>query len=102
MAVAWSVLAFYVLVAVEATSLLKRRLPARLWRRVHQTSAVLWVLATAQTLAAGTGDGSPLVQWASLLSVLAVVFATVVRVLSPKPERAPRPPRVPVPEEVLT
>ena len=101
-AVAWGVLALYVLVAVEASSLLKRRLPARLWRRVHQTSALLWVLATAHTLAAGTDAGNPLVQWLALLSVLAVVFAAVVRVLSPKPDRAPRPVRDPAREEVLT
>lgn len=101
-AVAWGVLALYVLVAVEVSSLLKRRLPVRLWRRIHQTSALLWVLATAHTLAAGTDAGNPLLQWVALLSVLAVVFAAVVRVLSPEPDRAPRPAQAPVREDALT
>ena len=34
-AVAWGVVALYLLVAVQATSLARRRLPHRLWRRVH-------------------------------------------------------------------
>ena len=35
-AVAWGVVAVYLLVAVQATSLARRRLPHRLWRRVHR------------------------------------------------------------------
>jgi hypothetical protein len=86
-AVASGVLAMYLLVAVEATSLLRRRLPARLWRRVHAASGALWLMATGHTLTAGTDVGHPVVQWVALGSVLAVLFAGMVRLLSPKPDR---------------
>jgi Ferric reductase like transmembrane component len=45
-AVAWGVVAVYLLVAVEATSLARRRLPHRLWRRVHVTAFPLLAAAT--------------------------------------------------------
>jgi hypothetical protein len=62
-AVAWGVVATYALVAVETTSLLRRRLPHRLWRGVHLASYPLFAFATIHALASGTdvaatfGDG---------------------------------------------
>lgn len=90
-AVAWGVVALYLLAAVEITSLLRRRLPARLWRRIHMTSFAVWVLSTMHLFAAGTDAGNPVLQWTTLGLTLAVVFTIVVRVLSPKPDRAARP-----------
>lgn len=92
-AVAWGVVALYLLIAVELTSLLRRRIPARLWRRVHMASFALWVFATVHTLSAGTDSGNPVLQWATLVVCAAVVFAVVVRALSPKPDRPTRPER---------
>jgi predicted ferric reductase len=82
--VAWGIAAFYLLVAVEIPSLARRRLPVRVWRMVHMTSLPLWALATVHLLTAGTDIGNPLVQWAVLLSTAAVLFTTLVRVLSPR------------------
>ena len=45
-AVAWGVLALWVMVAIEVTSLLMRRLPKRVWRAVHLSSYLLAVAAT--------------------------------------------------------
>ncbi len=53
-AVAWGVMAMYLLVAVELTSLLRRRLPGRLWRKVHYLSFPLYVLCTLHGFQAGT------------------------------------------------
>jgi predicted ferric reductase len=92
-AVAWGVVALYLLVAVELTSLLRRHLPAKLWRRVHAASFALWVMATIHLLTSGTDAGNPLLQWTTLGLVLAVAFTIVVRVLSPKPDRPARPER---------
>ena len=86
-AVAWGVVALYLLVAVEVTSLLRRRLPNRVWRRVHATSFAVWVLSTVHLFAAGTDAGNPVLQWSTLLLCVGVLFAVVVRVLSPKPDR---------------
>ena len=82
--VAWGIAAFYLLLAVELTSLARRRLPARLWRLVHITSLPLWVISTVHLLTAGTDAGNPVVQWTALASTATVIFFTVVRVLSPR------------------
>lgn len=90
---AWGVVAFYLLVAVELTSLARRRLPTRLWRLVHVASFPLWAIATLHLLTAGTDAQNPLVQWAALGAAGAVFFVTIVRVLSPRPRhRGANPP----------
>lgn len=55
-ALAYRVVAAYLLVAVEVTSLLQRGLRRRLRRAVHHLSFPLWVLATVHLFAAGA-DG---------------------------------------------
>ncbi|HMF04322.1 MAG TPA: ferric reductase-like transmembrane domain-containing protein, partial [Acidimicrobiia bacterium] len=53
-AVAWGIAALYLMVAVGITSLLRRALPNRLWRRVHYASFPLFAVATIHGLTAGT------------------------------------------------
>jgi DMSO/TMAO reductase YedYZ heme-binding membrane subunit len=62
-AVAWGIVALYALVAVELSSLLKKRLPNRIWRRIHVMSLPLFVVATVHLLQAGTDAGNALVPW---------------------------------------
>ena len=73
MAVAWGVVAGYLLLAVELTSLARARLPKRAWRRVHTASFVLFVMATVHGLSAGTDVRST----AGRLVVLGVGFSLV-------------------------
>lgn len=89
--VAWGVTGMYLLVAVELTSLLGRRVPRRLWRRVHALSFGLWIVSTIHLLAAGTDASNRLVLTAAWVSMVFVVFVIAVRVLSPRPDRRPRP-----------
>src|SRR5437763_4707054 len=56
-AVAWGVVGMYLLLAVELTSLVRTRLPKKLWRATHYASFPLFGLATLHALTAGT-DGS--------------------------------------------
>lgn len=86
--VAWGIAGFYLLLAVELTSLARRRLPARLWRLVHTASLPLWAFSTAHLLTAGTDAGNAAVGVAVLLSTGAVFFVTVVRTLSPGRRRS--------------
>ena len=58
-AVAWGILAFYLLVAIEVTSLLMARLSRRLWHAVHLGSFVVFAAATVHGLTAGTDAGNP-------------------------------------------
>jgi DMSO/TMAO reductase YedYZ heme-binding membrane subunit len=53
-AVAFGVVGLYLLVAIELTSLLRARVPKKLWRRVHYASFPLFIAATLHGLTAGT------------------------------------------------
>lgn len=92
--VAWGVLAMWLLLAVEATSLMMKRLPKRTWRRIHLTSYLGAALATLHGFTAGTDAGNPVYVWASVASTAAVGFFLVYRVLLPK-RRARTSPRAP-------
>ena len=80
-AVAWGIVAFYLLLAVELTSLARAHVSKRLWRRVHFASFVLFAASTVHALSAGTDTGSR----AFVLSVAAacglVATLTAVRIL---------------------
>ncbi len=81
-AVAWGVVSGWLLIAVQVTSLLMKRIPKRLWKLVHMTSyGMLWtgVLHGAR---AGTDSGDPLYVVGVALMVLTVVFLTAYRILT--------------------
>jgi predicted ferric reductase len=99
-AVAWGVIAFYLLIAVEATSLFMTRLPRSLWRQIHRASFGLYVFATIHGIQAGTDTLNPIFRMVMLASINIVAFLTVLAVLShrraglSKPEAALRTSRV--------
>lgn len=82
LAVAAGVVAMYLLVAVEATSLMMRRMPRRWWKRVHQSAFIVFLLASLHGAAAGTDTTSVVYRVFSLATIGVVVFLTVVRVLA--------------------
>lgn len=88
--VAWGVVALYLLLAVEVTALLQRRLPRRLWREVHMLSFPLYVIATIHLFAAGTDAGNAIVAWTVVIVSTLVVFLTLVRVLAAKAQARTR------------
>lgn len=97
-AVALGVVGLWLLVAVEATSLLMRRLPRRLWHAVHMSSYVLFWTATLHGLLAGTDTHNIVYMTATSSVVTLVLFLTLVRALaSPRRTRTSgaRPPRGP-------
>ena len=77
--VVWGTVAMYLLVAVELTSLTRRWLPARLWRRVHVLSLPLFALASVHFLLAGTDAGNPLAIFGVVLTASAVAGLLVRR-----------------------
>lgn len=83
-AVALGVIAMYMLVAVETTSLLMKRLPRRLWRRIHLASYFLFWIATFHLLMAGTDSSAPTSRTIVAVVIALVVFLTLVRVLIPR------------------
>ena len=72
LAVAWGVVSLYLLAAVELTSLARRRLAHRLWRRVHMLSFPLFVSSTVHGLTAGTDGRRPMILIAAVLTAVAV------------------------------
>lgn len=83
-AVAWGIVSTYVLVAIQATSWAMRKLPRRLWHRVHVLSIPMIAMATAHGFLAGTDRGNRTIQWGALVVLLGVVFLLAVRVMSPR------------------
>jgi methionine sulfoxide reductase heme-binding subunit len=72
-------LAFDLLIALVATSLLRTRLGVRRWRAVHWSAYVAWPVAAVHGLGTGTDTSSG---WALLITggcVIAVVVSVVVR-----------------------
>lgn len=86
-AVAWGVIALYLLAAVEITSLLRRHLPHRWWRRVHATSLPLFLLSTLHGLTAGSEARSPGLRAGVVAVVAAFMFLLAYRALTMRPGR---------------
>jgi len=106
-AVAWGILAFYGLVAIEVTSLLMARLPRRLWHAIHLGSFGAFAAATLHGLTAGTDARNPVLRFVAIVSIAAVVELTVMRVVARAGRRpatrrpAPHPSSGPAFETVL-
>ncbi len=81
-AVAWGVVAMYLLGAVELTSLLQKRLPRRLWRWVHLSSYLVFWMSIVHGLTAGTDAGTQPYIVGSRIAVLLVVFLSVYRIMT--------------------
>ena len=79
-AVAWGVVGFYLLLAVEGTALARKRLPRGLWLKVHRLAAVTYVLSTAHLLTAGTDASSPALLAAVMVSITAVGGLLLTRI----------------------
>jgi DMSO/TMAO reductase YedYZ heme-binding membrane subunit len=93
--VALGVVALYLLVAVQVTSLLRRRLPQKWWRRMHFASFGLFWLGTVHAVMAGTDAGNPVFAWTVIGTVGAVLFLTLLRIITPRGRRVPRPTAIP-------
>jgi methionine sulfoxide reductase heme-binding subunit len=107
-AVAWGVVGMYLLLAVELTSLARRRLPKRAWRAVHFASFPLFLTATVHAFTAGTDASSWAFVTVATTAVLAVAALTAKRIADASRVDAPgararvvaAPPSVRVPSRV--
>mgnify|MGYP003343917446 CR=1 FL=1 len=71
-AVAWGAIAFWLMVAVQFTSLVRNSLPKRVWHGIHLTSYVLAILATIHSILSGSDVGTG---WGTLLIAGGVTVA---------------------------
>ncbi|MFK7919669.1 MAG: ferric reductase-like transmembrane domain-containing protein [Ilumatobacter sp.] len=80
--IAWGVIAAYLLVAVQCTSLMMKRLPRRLWRWVHMSSYAVMVTGILHGAQAGTDSSNRLYVVGILIASLTTVFLTTHRILT--------------------
>jgi predicted ferric reductase len=80
-AVAWGIVAIYLLVLIEITSLVGDRLPRRVWWSIHLTSFVVFALSTLHGLQAGTDASNSLVRIVMVVGIAEVVFVLGVRLV---------------------
>ena len=94
LAVAWGIAAMYLMVAVEATSLLRAHISKQLWRLTHVASFPLFAVATIHALSAGTDRSTPAMRGA-VYGVTAVTAALTAwraaQARRPEPRPEPRP-----------
>jgi predicted ferric reductase len=92
--VAFGIVGFYLLLAVELTSLAMKRLPRRLWRWIHRSSFVLYFVATYHAITAGTDAENQWFRVVALASINIVMFLTIVLILAARKATLARPARV--------
>lgn len=90
------ILAGYLAAILGLSFYARRRIGAKLWRKLHRATVVVWVLGVIHTLGAGTDSGSPWLRTLMLATGMPIVVLFAVRMLRrPKPRRAPAaPPQV--------
>ncbi len=86
--VAYGIAAFWLLVIVEVSSLLKKHLSKNLWARLHLLSFAVYVLATVHYLQAGTERSNRAMLYTVSAVSAVVLYLTLLRVLAPG-RRAP-------------
>ncbi len=89
-ALAFGIVALWLLVAVDVTALAMKRLSRKWWRDVHIVSYVVFWGVSVHAALAGTDASKPLYTITAIVALSAVVFAASYRALSHSlPKRRP-------------
>jgi methionine sulfoxide reductase heme-binding subunit len=93
--VAFGVVSVWLLVVVEGTSLVRRRLSKTTWHRIHLASYVGAWLTGVHAVMSGTDLGNPVVAWTAFALLVAATAIVAVRALRsgsrPTPNRVSTP-----------
>jgi predicted ferric reductase len=74
---AWGIVAAWLALAVELTSLTRNRLPPRLWRWIHLSSYVLFFASTVHLITAGTDASARWLRLVAIAGTGAVAFVSI-------------------------
>lgn len=85
--VAFGVVALYLLVAIQISSLMMKRLPRRLWKLIHLSSFALLWMALVHGATAGTDAVNPAYAVTMALVACATLFLTLFRILAGRGRR---------------
>lgn len=80
--VAWGVVAMWLLLAIEITSLVMNRIPKRAWRLVHFSSYAMFWLGVVHGALAGTDAGNRVYITGVSLMILGIFYLTIYRILA--------------------
>ncbi|MCU1501544.1 MAG: Flavodoxin reductase (ferredoxin-NADPH reductase) family 1 [Ilumatobacteraceae bacterium] len=95
-AVAWGVVAMYLLLAVELTSLARKRLSQRVWRVTHGLAFPVFAFSTVHGLLAGTDGTGAWLQATMIATSILVGALTLQRIVAvTRPRTEARPPATP-------
>lgn len=81
-AVAWGVAAFWLLLCVELTSLLQKRMPRKVWRRIHALAFPLFVASAFHGMTAGTDAANIVFRGLNLAIILGATWLVFYRVMT--------------------
>ena len=84
----------YLAAILSLSFYVRRRIGARLWRRMHRFTVVVYVLAVAHALGAGTDASLPVVRYTILASALPVLFLFALRLQRSRARAGAPKPRV--------
>jgi sulfoxide reductase heme-binding subunit YedZ len=84
----------YLAAALGLSFYVRRRIGARLWRRMHRFTVVVYVLALAHALGSGTDASIPVVRDAMLASAVPVLFLSALRLQRSRRRADPSRPEV--------
>ncbi|MGI9614016.1 MAG: ferric reductase-like transmembrane domain-containing protein [Acidimicrobiales bacterium] len=99
-AVAWGVVSMYLLIAVQASSLMMKRLPRKVWKWIHMSSWLLFWSGLIHGITAGTDAGNPVYILATGTLTALVSFLTLFRVFTSRMTRRAIESRTPVPQAI--
>ena len=83
------ILAGYLGVLLGLSFYARRRIGTKRWRRLHRATLLVWLLAVAHTLGAGSDANTVWMRIVVFLPAVPIVYLTVLRVL-PRRRAAPR------------
>ncbi len=89
--VAWGVVSFWLLIAIQLSSMLMNRIPRRLWRGIHFSSYLMFLTGLVHGLLAGTDASSPVFLLGMGGLVGLITLLTGWRVLGIRTSMAARP-----------
>jgi predicted ferric reductase len=93
-ALAWGIVGFYFLLAIQFTSWAKKYLPRNLWHTVHLGSFPLFALGTIHGFKAGSEHSNRLVIWSAMVGGIIFFFLFLFRMFSLTGEPEERPSRI--------
>jgi len=82
--VAWGVVAFYLLIAIQVTSWAMRKMPRKVWHTIHLSSFLLFAFATIHAFGTGADRKNRLVIFGCFTGVSFVLFLVLFRLLAPR------------------